>query len=849
MPEPTPALSPIRAHGKFLHDDSGKWFVNGVAYGPFPPQPDGTPWPFEASVKADFAQMRALGANCIRVYHPPPTWVLDLAAEHGLRVLASIHWPQHGDTLRSPLKRRKVERELREAVATVAGHRAMLGWLVGSEIAPDVVRWMGERKVCAFLDRLIDVVHKADPKALASYASFPPTEYLVPRKADFLTFNIFLERRADYARYLARLHNLADGRPVLIGEFGLDTIRHGEEVQAQTLSWQHDETIRSGAVGTIIFTWTDEWYNGGALVEDWNFGLVTARRDPRVACLFLRRLFNQPHSPMAHAPLPRWPDVTIVVCAYNAEATLGGCLRALDKLRYPAYQIIVVDDGSKDDTVLVAKKWLEEREKGATTPGPASLISHPGNLGLSAARNTGAEASACDILAYTDADCEPDADWLYHLVSTLLSGDYAGVGGPNLPPPAQGLTPAAVAASPGGPTHVLLTDTVAEHIPGCNMAFWRWAFDAAGGFDPAFRRAGDDVDFCWRIQATGGVIAFSPGAVVWHHRRFSVPAFIAQQAGYGEAEALLRFKHPIFFTSIGSAKWRGVIYGGPRLSWIFSQPVVYHGTFGRALFQSIYPAPISTAGAYLGSIEWLVLTVLTGVVSLAFPWLRAVPILMLLASFTVALSWMAAARIEPKYDGLAARILVGWLAFLQPIARGRARWRARLFPPARRVIKEEDEDGKEKAKEPEPKPTLALTFWSETGLGRDVLIAALFHRLLTEGWRYVSDPGWGRWDVLIRGNMWWNVAVSTVTDDHGRGKCLTRVRLRASPALPFYGLIGVALFGLAAHFLLEHSPGIWVCAGATALLLLLLLQLLAIRHRIRGVVSRAAHDAHLPAAK
>ena len=70
------------------------------------------------------------------------------------------------------------------------------------------------------------------------------------------------------------------------------------------------------------------------------------------------------------------------------------------------------------------------------------------------------------MLAYTDSDCMADPDWLYYLIGTLVSGDYAGVGGPNVSPPAENWVQACVAAAPGGPSHVLLTDTVAEHIPG-----------------------------------------------------------------------------------------------------------------------------------------------------------------------------------------------------------------------------------------------------------------------------------------------------------------------------------------------------------------------------------------------
>ena len=131
------------------------------------------------------------------------------------------------------------------------------------------------------------------------------------------------------------------------------------------------------------------------------------------------------------------------------------------------------------------------------------------NHGLSYARNAGAAAAKGEVLAYTDSDCMADPDWLYYLIGTLVSGDYAGVGGPNISPPAENWVQACVAAAPGGPSHVLLTDTVAEHIPGCNMAFYRWAFDTVGGFDIEYRKAGDDVDFCWRLQQEGHVIAFA----------------------------------------------------------------------------------------------------------------------------------------------------------------------------------------------------------------------------------------------------------------------------------------------------------------------------------------------------
>src|SRR5439155_146583 len=263
--------------------------------------------------------------------------------------------------------------------------------------------------------------------------------------------------------------------------------------------------------------------------------------------------------------------VSVIVCSYNAGATLRSCLESLGKIDYPKFEIVLVDDGSTDNTAQIAAGF------------PNVRYVHQPNRGLSVARNTGAAAARGEVFAYTDADCMADVDWLYYLIGTLTNGDFAGVGGPNVPPPAKTWIQACVAAAPGGPSHVLLTDTVAEHIPGCNMAFWRWAFENVGGFDPEYHAAGDDVDFCWRLQQGGGVIAFSPTAIVWHHRRFTLRAFRKQQEGYGEAESLLRFKHLVFFGPTGTAKWRGQIYGTPRFDTIHSRLLVMLLAFAQPL--------------------------------------------------------------------------------------------------------------------------------------------------------------------------------------------------------------------------------------------------------------------------
>src|SRR4029077_13374763 len=190
-----------------------------------------------------------------------------------------------------------------------------------------------------------------------------------------------------------------------------------------------------------------------------------------------------------------------------------------------------------------------------------------------------------EIVAYLDDDAWPDPDWLTYLAAAFQDGGYGGVGAPNIPPPSDGPIAQCVANAPGGPIHVLISDTEAEHIPGCNMAFRQDALAKVGGFDPQFRVAGDDVDICWRIQDAGFRLGFSPSAVVWHHRRNSVRAYWRQQKEYARAESLLAEKWPQKYNSAGHLNWQGRLYGPGVAKFFWGKSRIYHGTWGSALFQ------------------------------------------------------------------------------------------------------------------------------------------------------------------------------------------------------------------------------------------------------------------------
>lgn len=759
-------LPRVRAVAKFFFEGDRKFFVKGVTYGPFKPDAAGHYLGTPHQLELDLRLMGELGVNLVRIYHPPPRWFLDQCAAARVRVLITVPWSKHIEFLRKRSARDAIIDSLKSAVSSNAGHPAIFGYLVGNEISSTMVRWLGVRRVTEFVEYLIRIGRQIDPDSLFSYATYPPTEYLLPQNVDFCCFNVYLHDQRDFERYLLRLQNLTEDRPLILGEFGMDTIRHSEDEQAELLCWHVDSVARCGLAGTILFAWTDEWFTGDQEITDWAFGVVTRERKPKKAFHALRDKFRTGQAGLVRPALRETPFVSIIVCSYNGAKTLRACLDSLGKIDYPHYEIILVDDGSKDDTATIAADFPDVR------------YIHQTNHGLSHARNTGARAAKGEVFAYTDSDCMADTDWLYYLVGALLSENFAGVGGPNVTPPAQNWIQACVAAAPGGPSHVLLTDTEAEHIPGCNMAFYRWAFENVGGFDVEYRKAGDDVDFCWRLQQSGCVIGFSPTAIVWHYRRFTLRAFLNQQRGYGEAESLLRFKHLVFFGPTGTAKWRGQIYGTPRFSWFLNRPIIYHGVFGEGFFQSIYPTPQSEVAAYLSSIEWFALTIFLFGLGIILPQLRIIPYLMFGGTLCVALSYMVRARIEPKFDTVHARLVVMVLAFVQPLVRGWSRYFTWLHfkrtPRAVIVSHEQLPAGAERVR-----GARRRTYWSEDGRDRHHLLGAVFQLLEEEGWRYSTDSGWNEWDVQIYGNFWWSVTLQTVTEYHGGPKCLTRLKLRS----------------------------------------------------------------------
>src|SRR5207247_345633 len=159
--------------------------------------------------------------------------------------------------------------------------------------------------------------------------------------------------------------------------------------------------------GAVAFAWTDEWWRGGHLVTDWSFGLVDRERRLKPAAAAVAAAFAD--APFSRERQHTWPRVSVIICAYNAADTLEDCLTSVERLTYPDYEIILVNDGSKDRTSEIGRGFAKVR-----------VIDTP-NGGLSAARNVGLAEAAGEIVAYTDADTRGHPHWLTFLVPPFLT--------------------------------------------------------------------------------------------------------------------------------------------------------------------------------------------------------------------------------------------------------------------------------------------------------------------------------------------------------------------------------------------------------------------------------------------
>ena len=279
--------------------------------------------------------------------------------------------------------------------------------------------------------------------------------------------------------------------------------------------------------------------------------------------------------------------ISIIIPAYNASATLEQCIEACRQQTYSDIEVIVVDDGSTDATGRIAESY------------PVRCIRQE-NRGPAAARNRGARAAQGSLLAFTDADCVPQPDWIARLAAGLREGIVAVGGAYGIANPGRWL--ARMIHTEIAARHARFDDEV-DFLGSYNVLYRRNAFEAAGGFDETFSRASaEDNDLAYRLTDAGGRLGFCKDAVVAHYHPTKLGLYLRTQFRHGYWRMKLYAKHP------GRAR------GGDRYagSADLAAPVLALGVVGLTMLTGICAmmttAPLALKAALLISMAAYVIT-------------------------------------------------------------------------------------------------------------------------------------------------------------------------------------------------------------------------------------------------
>ncbi len=284
------------------------------------------------------------------------------------------------------------------------------------------------------------------------------------------------------------------------------------------------------------------------------------------------------------------PFISVIVPAYNAQATLPDLIDAVTGQGYPGgLELIIVDDGSTDRTAEIIKRFPAVRYICQDNAGPAS------------ARNRGAREAKGDFLFFTDSDCRPRKGWVAAMMNGFRQEDVAVVAG------SYGIANPSSALA-----RVIHADIMFRHhvlmpmYPGAfgsyNFAVRRPVFDAVGGFNDKYRRAsGEDNDLSYKILATGGRILFLKDACVDHYHQEALPRYLKEQFRHGFWRVKMYTDHPGMMGGDGYTFWKDILEiplamaNAVVIFWPVPGFVVIAGSF---LFQVIFGRVI--AGAWPG---------------------------------------------------------------------------------------------------------------------------------------------------------------------------------------------------------------------------------------------------------
>jgi len=278
--------------------------------------------------------------------------------------------------------------------------------------------------------------------------------------------------------------------------------------------------------------------------------------NPKARALARRLLDTGIAHPLLDQSPAQKPAVTVVVPARDRPAELARCLAGLTGPGASGtLRVIVVDDGSRDPEAI---------RRVAAAAG-ASVMRRPVNGGPAAARNTGLAAARTLLVAFLDSDCVPGpgpASWLDALLPHFADPAVGAVA-PRIVPHEAGRTwlaryeGASSTLDMGHRPSIVRPGSRVPYVPGAALVVRK---EAAGTGFAEDMRVGEDVDFVWRLGASGWRVRYEPAAAMGHQHRVRLREWFGRRKDYGTSAAALELRHPGAVRPLYASVWTAVAW-------------------------------------------------------------------------------------------------------------------------------------------------------------------------------------------------------------------------------------------------------------------------------------------------
>jgi len=275
------------------------------------------------------------------------------------------------------------------------------------------------------------------------------------------------------------------------------------------------------------------------------------------------------------------PQISVIIVTHNSEPTIEGCLHSITSQSYPRekFEIIIVDDGSKDRTVVFAKN------------AEADLVINTEPCTIGTARNKGVEKARGTVLAFLDSDCEANDDWLSTIMKELKP--LTAITGPIENGLEQSLISWSEYFMEFSGFDEYRPKSLTRFLPGCNQAITKESFNLTNGFVES-KLSSDDVYFGETLDSVGVVKKFIPEMKIRHFGSTDINKFQSKMSlrGLGFIQsrndirtlpfsfiARSRFFIPFLFLGMIISKARYAIRAKKLRVFLNSLPIFLRGNF------------------------------------------------------------------------------------------------------------------------------------------------------------------------------------------------------------------------------------------------------------------------------